>query len=127
LVQLFFRHVRADYFINHLPEDGIPLWDFELPPNEPRAKDSSAGAVAAAALLKLSRIYPGGPEKKRFHEAAMKIITSLNQDYFGRTEVPGVLSGGLFNKNMSLGIGGSTSWGDYYFIEALLLLQDTRS
>ena len=119
--------LSADYFIDHLPEDGIPLWDFELPPNEPRAKDSSAGAVAAAALLKLSRIYPGGPEKKRFHEAAMKIITSLNQDYFGRTEVPGVLSGGLFNKNMSLGIGGSTSWGDYYFIEALLLLQDTRS
>src|SRR5207248_1849410 len=39
----------ARWFLDHLPEDGIPPWDFSA--TEP--KDASAAAIAASALLEL--------------------------------------------------------------------------
>jgi hypothetical protein len=44
----------ADWFIEHLPEDGLPFWDFdaeEIPNVTPR--DSSAATVAASGLILL--------------------------------------------------------------------------
>jgi len=119
--------LSADYFINNLPEDGIPFWDFELPPGEPRQKDSSAGAVAAAGLLKLSRICPDRADKQRYYDTALKIVSKLISGYYRKGESAGVLGGGVFDRNFTSGKGGSTSWGDYYFIEALLLLRDYKA
>ena len=46
----------ADYYINNLPADYVPYWDFVAPniPDEP--KDASAAAVAASGLLELSHL-----------------------------------------------------------------------
>jgi len=43
----------ADYFINNLPPDFVPYWDFSQSGTAPR--DSSAAAIAAAGLLDLSK------------------------------------------------------------------------
>ena len=116
----------ADYFINHLPEDGIPLWDMELPANAPPQKDTSAAAVAAAGLLKLARVCPSQAEADRYRNAAYKIIKGLNAGYFGKTGGNGVLADGVYGKINDGGGEGATSWGDYFYIEALLLLQDRK-
>jgi len=118
--------LAADYFIEHLPEDGMPLWDFELPSGETQLKDSSAGAAAAAALLKLARICPDQVDRQRYRKAGLKLVTVLSREYFGK-QGPGLLTAGVFDKNLGLGVGGATSWGDYYFIEALLILRDTKT
>ena len=48
----------ANYFIDHLPEDAVPYWDFKAPniPNEP--KDASAAAIVCSALFELSLLLP---------------------------------------------------------------------
>lgn len=45
----------ANWFLDHLPEDGVPFWDFSVP--EPEAgvtpRDTSAATIAASGLLLL--------------------------------------------------------------------------
>lgn len=55
----------ADWFIDHLPPDHIPYWDFDDPaiPNAPR--DTSAAAIAASGLLELSLLDPDGARSAR--------------------------------------------------------------
>ena len=38
----------AEYVIDRLPADGVPLWDYCLPADAPQYRDSSAGAITAA-------------------------------------------------------------------------------
>lgn len=42
----------AEYFLEHLPKDGIPPWDFDAP--EPAVKDTSAATIAASGMLYLT-------------------------------------------------------------------------
>lgn len=64
----------ADWFIQHLPEDGLPFWDFDaeyVPNVTPR--DSSAATVAASGMIllqeqiNLSQSKGKGREKHRQH------------------------------------------------------------
>ena len=115
----------AEYFIENLPEDGVPLWDFELPPEGNKQKDTGAAAIAAASLIKLARATPTESDARRYRDAAYKIIRSLNSDYFAKAGGQGILGGGLYNEGGKQGVG-ATAWGDYFYIEALLLLKDRR-
>jgi len=116
----------AEYFIENLPEDGVPLWDFELPPGETKRKDTGAAAVAAASLIKLARATPTESDARRYRDAAYKIISSLNRDYFAKAGGQGILGGGLYDEGGKQDVG-ATAWGDYFYIEALLLLRDFRT
>ncbi|MBN2290608.1 MAG: glycoside hydrolase family 88 protein [Candidatus Glassbacteria bacterium] len=126
---LFLNTARraADYFLANLPEDGVSFWDFDLPPGERKQKDTSATAVAAAALLKLSRLCPSESDRLRYRAAAEKMIGTLTHDFLKRDGLGGLLSQGIYDKNQGLGVGGSTAWGDYYYIEALLILKDYKA
>lgn len=46
----------ADYYLDHLPSDGLPFWDFDAPciPNV-TPKDSSSATIAASGLLLLQQ------------------------------------------------------------------------
>jgi hypothetical protein len=46
----------TEYYIDNLPEDHVPRWDFEAPEGEPR--DSSAGAIAVCGLFELASHLP---------------------------------------------------------------------
>jgi len=117
----------ADYFLANLPEDGVSLWDFDLPPGEKRQKDTSATAVAAAALLKLSQLCPSQADRLRYRAVAEKMMAALTQDFLRRGSPGGLIGGAVYDKNQGLGVGGSTAWGDYYYIEALLILRDYKA
>ena len=116
----------ADNFLANLPEDGVCLWDLELPQDEKPQKDTSATAVAAAALLKLSRLCPSESDRLRYSAAAEKMVESLNRKFLRGLSSGGLLGEGVYDKNQGLGVGGSTAWGDYYYIEALLILRDHK-
>ena len=113
----------ADYFVNHLPEDGVPAWDFELPAGADHQKDTAAAAIAAAGLLKLVKLTPTPAQRQRYRDAAFTIISALNESYI-TTGDNGILTDAVYGKRNGKGVAGSTSWADYYYIEALLLLRD---
>jgi unsaturated chondroitin disaccharide hydrolase len=114
----------AAKFISLLDPEIVPIWDFRLDSGQPPLRDSSAAAIAACGLLELGRQFPG---EAQFAETADALLSRLcSPDYFDeRLECPGVLRqgqvgdgllpGGLCYKAKSV----YTSWGDYFFMEAL--------
>jgi unsaturated chondroitin disaccharide hydrolase len=86
----------ADYFINHLPPDFVPYWDFSQSGTAPR--DSSAAAIAAAGLFELSA-YVAPTDSARYRTAALNILSSLSSPaYLGdRLATDGILLHGSAN------------------------------
>jgi len=110
----------ANTFIERLPEDYIPYWDFDAPniPNE--YKDASAAAVAASGLLELSTLVDNPAESNRLHSQALKILKSLAENYLSDGSDHAVLwhSVGHLPANSEIDV--PIIYADYYFIEALL-------
>ena len=110
----------ADYFIDHLPADHVPYWDFELPSTSAGTpKEASAAAVAAAGLIELAGFVADGD---RYLEAARQILEALAS--------PSYLSEGTRHRSILLRSNGNVNSGsevnvghiyaDYYFLEAIL-------
>lgn len=112
----------ASYFIDHLPSDHIPYWDFKAPgiPNEPR--DASAGAIAACALLELSTFVKDTSVSRRFFSTAESIIRALaSPPYFSKgTTSRAITLHSVTSKPANLEVDVSLIYADYYFLEALL-------
>ena len=115
----------ADYYVENSPDNGIPLWDLNLPAGEPKVYDTSAAALAATGMLKLADLVTTEADKIRYRTAAETIITELVTNHVRTSNSEaGILDGGLFDMKRRLGVGGATAVGDYYFVEALLMLLD---
>lgn len=115
----------ADYFIAHLPEDAVPLWDFKLPAaaRTGAAKDASAAAIACCGLLELSRCDAVDGERRAGYERqALRLLSSLRQRYtlLGAADKEAVLKR-CYGRVDGVVSELSAIWGDYYYMEALLL------
>ena len=113
----------TDVYLDILPEDKVPYWDFDDPsiPNAPR--DASAGAVVASALLELSTYLPNGTGK-RYKDAAIEMLTSLSSDSYQSGESkPSFLLHSVGHWPNHSEIDASIIYADYYYIEALLRLK----
>jgi len=116
----------ADYFINRLPADKVPFWDFNDPAVPNTFKDSSAAAVAASGLVQLGQLAPDPADKTRYTEAARSILSALaSPPYLANgSSSRAVLNRGAWYVPPPLGTGESSMiWGDYYFLEAVNRLQ----
>ena len=111
----------ADYYITHTPANGVPPWDYNAPAENRSLVDSSAGAIAAAGLLKLCRQI-SDPMKGHFYwSTAVHILRNLCNDFLASNEPEweGILKGGVYHIHKGLGIDESVMWGEYFFVEAL--------
>jgi unsaturated chondroitin disaccharide hydrolase len=115
----------ADYFIDHLPADYIPFWDFQLPVEYTKKyKDASAAAIFLSGILEL-RQYVKNPAK--YDQVIKKMFETLLSDYLSKgTESSGILLHCAYNVNSTnpYDWDASTIWGDYYFLEAMKRYQD---
>jgi unsaturated chondroitin disaccharide hydrolase len=109
----------ARKFNQLLGADPIPVWDFRLPAGEARLRDTSAGAVAVCGYQELEKLGAADAAITRTKESLLRNLcdkSCLNFDDSCR----GVLRDGQVGVN---GPGSArnayTSWGDYYFMEAL--------
>ncbi|MPN05013.1 Unsaturated chondroitin disaccharide hydrolase [bioreactor metagenome] len=110
----------TDVYLNDLPADYIPYWDFSAPgiPNAPR--DASAAAIVASALFELSTFVEGN-KKMKYRNAAVKMITSLNSSiYQCRESKPAFLLHSTGHWPNGSEIDASIIYADYYYLEALL-------
>jgi unsaturated chondroitin disaccharide hydrolase len=112
----------ADYFINHLPPDYVPYWDFMAPaiPNEPR--DVSAAAITSSALFELSTYSGTESQQATYLDAARKMLRSLcSAPYLAEGTIShGILNHAVGSKPANSEVDVSLIYADYYFIEALL-------
>lgn len=64
----------ADYFLTHLPADGVPYWDFTAPVTATSPRDTSAAMIAACGLLLLHKALKGTPDGGRYLRAAIDLV-----------------------------------------------------
>lgn len=113
----------ADMILNHLPEDGIPYWDFDAPDIPDALRDASAGAIMASAFIELSTLTDESVKSGKYLETARtQLMTFSSDEYLAK---PGENGGFLLKHCVGSIPGGSEvdvplSYADYYFLEALI-------
>ena len=120
---LDFAQKVTDVYLQRLPEDYVPYWDFDAPgiPDAPR--DASAAAIVASALLELAG-YVQGEKGAGYKEAAIKMLQSLSSEaYQSRTSKPSFLLHSTGHWPCHSEVDASIIYADYYYIEALLRLK----
>lgn len=127
-----FEHV-AQYFLSRLPNDMIPYWDLIFSTgDEPR--DSSSASIVACGFLEASESY----KKLGEYDKCIK-YTSLAKELLAAVydtcmvwpddkETNGLVKHGTYSKKSPYntctpeGVDECVSWGDYYWLEALMRL-----
>jgi rhamnogalacturonyl hydrolase YesR len=109
----------ADYYINHLPEDSIPFWDFNLPENYERDfRDASAATIALSGLIELN----GYVNSSTYENAINNTFNSLIDNYLiTESSQSGIIDHCAYHANDPNPDhwDSATIWGDYYFLESL--------
>ena len=108
-------------FVDRLPGDYVPYWDFDDPAIPAAPKDASAAAIVASALLELHVLT--GEEGAPYLRLSENILGSLlSPTYLAR---PGenanfILKHATGNKPAGREIDVPLTYADYYLVEALL-------
>jgi hypothetical protein len=108
----------AHTFLDNLDDELVPVWDFRLLPGEPLLRDSSAAAIAVCGLQELQRL---GVADARFQQSSRQLLRRLcSEEYLDADlDTPGVLRNGQVGAGVGFAANAYTSWGDYFFMEAL--------
>jgi unsaturated chondroitin disaccharide hydrolase len=118
---LDFAQKVTDVYLQRLPADLIPYWDFNAPdiPNAPR--DASAACVVASALLELSTFVQDKDKAKMYRDKAEAMLKELSSPrYQSRSVNNAFLLHSTGHKPAGGEIDASIIYADYYYIEALL-------
>jgi unsaturated chondroitin disaccharide hydrolase len=102
----------ARKFIAQLDPERVPVWDFRLPPGQPRVRDASAAAIAVCGFQELARHHAAEVEILQARTALLDRL--CRADYIDANDAcPGVLKSAYGNR------AAYSSWGDYFLMEAL--------
>ena len=116
----------TDVYLQRLPEDYVPYWDFDAPDIPSAPRDASAAAVVASALLELSA-YVSADKGVEYRDAAVKMLESLSSDrYQSRGRKPSFLLHSTGHWPAGSEIDASIIYADYYYMEALLRLKKMK-
>lgn len=118
----------AEWFSNHLPEKGIPYWDFNAPniPNE--ELDASAAAVFASAMFDLAQTAPDASVRQFCKTKGEKMLADLeNNCSSGTTQNPALLIHSTGSKPHKSEIDVSLVYADYYYLEAIYRLKQLNN
>jgi unsaturated chondroitin disaccharide hydrolase len=117
---------NADYWLTHLPKDHVPYWDFDADLSQPLPwgpqKDSSAGAIAASALLDLELQTKIEGRAVAYRMTAEAMLDALTEPEYLAIDTPGwegILKHGVYHTAKNLGVDESVMWGEYFYVEAL--------
>jgi unsaturated chondroitin disaccharide hydrolase len=118
---LGFAQKVTDVYLENLPEDLIPYWDFNAPDIPTAPRDASAACVVASALLELSTMVQDKVKAKMYREKAELMLKSLSSSAYQSGDAnTAFLLHSTGHKPNGGEIDASIIYADYYYIEALL-------
>lgn len=121
---LDFAQKVTDVYLDRLPEDHIPYWDFNDPEIPETSRDASAACVVASALLELSG-YVDTEKGHYYKDEALAMLNSLSSDkYQSGDKNNSFLLHSTGHRPAGSEIDYSIIYADYYYIEALNRLRD---
>lgn len=138
-----FRKV-FQFYLSKLPTDLVPYWDMIFTSGNDEPRDSSSAAIVACGLLEMANLLETevnklnntskstllNEEAAEYKKFAIQMITSLIDGYAVKPsdESNGLLLHGTYSKKSPFntctpeGVDECTSWGDYFYMEALMRL-----
>ncbi|MEH6305669.1 glycoside hydrolase family 88 protein [Olivibacter sp. CPCC 100613] len=123
---LDFAEKVTKVYIDRLPDDLVPYWDFD-DPNIPKApRDASAAAVAASALLELSSLVDDEEKAAHYYRKAVDMLASLSDNYQSGKANTAFLKHVTGHKPNNSEVDASINYADYYYLEALLRLKNSN-
>lgn len=123
---LDFAQKVTQVYLDRLPEDLIPFWDFDVPNNINTPRDASAAAIVASALLELSTYMKVSALAKQYIEKAEKMLKELSDNYQSREKNSSYLLHSTGHLPAGSEIDYSIIYADYYYVEALLRLKKIK-
>lgn len=119
----------TDYFLLHLPKDLIPYWDFDFQDGSTEPRDSSSAAIMVCGMLEMSKYLPKA-ESDYYQSIGKKIMRELVEKcaVTSTKQSNGLLLHGTYarksenNTCRNRGVDECNTWGDYYYLEALMRL-----
>jgi len=123
---LDFAQKVAAIYLNRLPKDLIPYWDFDDPAIPQAPRDASAACVVASALLELSTFVKDKAKAQAYREKAYDMLKELSAHYQSNDVNDAFLLHSTGNKPAGGEIDNSIIYADYYYIEALLRAKKLR-
>jgi len=114
----------AEFMLNHpnLPADKIPYWDFNAPDIPNALRDASAGSIMASALLELSG-YVDKKTSAKYINAAETILKTLSGEIYkalAGTNGGFIIQHGVGHLPAKSEVDVPLTYGDYYFVEAMI-------
>ena len=120
-----FRRVTT-FFLDHLPDDLVPYWDFDFSDGSLEPRDASAGAIVVCGLMEMADLL-NNDEGEQYRDIALRLLYALIHKC---AVVDLSVSDGLLlhstywrgtptNTCYDYGVDECCIWGDYFFMEAL--------
>ncbi len=121
----------AEYFYSHLNEYLLPAWDFIFQNDDTQPIDASAASIASAGMLHLAYMLDktgDRPGRDKWIERAASVLKSeIELCLYKDLDKFGIIEKATVDFPRKSGIGESTMYGDYYFMEALYRLQNMNN
>lgn len=120
-------HRALAFFLNHLPASIIPYWDFDFSDGSGQPRDSSALAITICGMQEMAGQEPDGSLARELSQTSDRLLRILWKEcaVTGVSVSNGQLLHGTYAKKSpwntvtDRGVDECTSWGDYFYMEAL--------
>ena len=127
--RLYLKQARkiATFLMNHprLPADKVPYWDYDAPDIPNAKRDASAAAIMASALIELSQLDHSKMAPQWLALAEKQLRSLSSPTYLAEEGEQGgfILKHGLGHMPEKNEIDVPLTYGDYYYVEALMRLK----
>ena len=117
----------ADWWVDNVPADGVPFWDFGDPRIPDTWRDTSAPAMTTAALLKIAALTADPAKAARYRRASETCVRTLITEWMtpqapGEDRPAGMLVGACYHPTVGHAVDCEAVWPDYYLFESLEVL-----
>ncbi len=125
---LDFAHKVTKVYLDRLPKDLIPYWDFDAPNLSKQPRDASAAALVASGLIELSTFTKDKTLAKTYLDKAEGMLAELSSSrYQSRNVNPAFLLHSTGHYPNGTEIDYSIIYADYYYLEALVRLKKVKA